>query len=119
MDLIQDLLQVSAKLYAQLADIPKGEERDRYVEEINSKLDERGGIMESLLEVGFEYDASNKAHVMLFELDKGIRERIQLVMNAVKYDLKELQNAKKNEQQYMNPYSHVQVMDGMYYDRKK
>lgn len=119
MDQIQDLLQVSAKLYAQLADIPKGEERDYYVEEINSKLDERGQIIESLREVGFEYDASNKAHITLFELDKGIRERLQSVMNTVKHDLKELQNAKKNEQQYMNPYSHVQVMDGMYYDRKK
>ena len=119
MDRIQDLLQVSAKLYVQLADIPKGEERDHYVEEINSKLDNRGEIMESLRENGFEYDASNKAHVTLFELDKGIRERMRLVMNAVQYDLKELQNAKKNEQQYMNPYSHVQVMDGMYYDRKK
>ncbi|HEY4624082.1 MAG TPA: flagellar protein FliT, partial [Solibacillus sp.] len=32
--------------------------------------------------------------------------------------LKDLQNAKKNEKQYLNPYSSVQVMDGRYYDKK-
>ncbi len=40
-------------------------------------------------------------------------------MKILQKDMKNLQNAKKNEQQYANPYGHVQVMDGMYYDKKK
>lgn len=116
---IQALLQISASLYAQLGEIPAGDVRDEYIEELNTKLDTRSQVIEQLLKDGFEYNSAEKSHVMLFELDKGIKERLQNVMIDIKKDLKELQNAKKNEQQYMNPYGHVQTMDGMYYDKKK
>lgn len=116
---IQQLLQISANLYAKLAENPAKELRDDYIEEVNDLLDTRSKVIEQLIEQGFEYNSTEKSHAMLFELDKGIRERLQNVMIDIKKNLKELQNAKKNEQQYTNPYGHVQTMDGMYYDRKK
>ncbi|MBD8031479.1 MULTISPECIES: flagellar protein FliT [Solibacillus] len=118
MDNIQQLLQVSAKLYQHLASLPEEEKRDEYIEKINSLLDERGLIMEHLLLNHFVLDINNKSHAMLAELDKGIRERLNKVMKVIQNDLKGLQNAKKHEQQYMNPYANVQVMDGRYYDKK-
>lgn len=119
MDLTSQLLQVSAKLYQLLSDIPKGEERDKYIEDIHRLLDERGEIIFSLKQQGFQIQPECKNHLLLIQLDQGIRERLQLVMDAVKKDLKDLQNMKKNEKQYMNPYASVQVMDGMYYDKKR
>ncbi len=119
MDNIQQLLQVSAKLFKHLTDIPKGEERSTYIDEINQMLDERGSLIEKLRQEGFVMASDNKLHETLAQLDKGIRERLDIVMLAVKQDMKDLQNSKKNEKQYMNPYSSVQVMDGMYYDKKK
>lgn len=116
---IHALLQISAKLFEQLSIIPKGEERDAFVEAINQKLDERGVIIEKLRHQDFQMDASNKLHATLAELDKGIRERLEKVMSDIKNDMKEVQNSRKNEKQYSNPYSDVRVMDGMYYDRKK
>lgn len=118
MDQTQQLLQVSARLYQHLTEIPADEARDGYIEKIHSMLDERGELIETMKRNGFQIDIQNKSHKMLAELDKGIRERLDRVMKAIQLDLKDLQNAKKNEKQYMNPYASVQVMDGRYYDKK-
>lgn len=119
MDNIQLLLQESAKLLQHLGSIPRGDGRDEFIEEINNRLDRRGNIINSLQQSGFIIDPQNKIHATLVELDRGIRERLDMVMKDVKQDMKDLQNSKKNEKRYMNPYSSVQVMDGMYYDKKK
>ena len=87
-------------------------------EKIHSLLDERGILMEQIMQNGFQLDVGNKSHAILIELDKGIRDRLAKVMKTIQLDLKGLQNAKKNEKQYMNPYANVQVMDGRYYDKK-
>lgn len=119
MDNTQTLLQVSAKLYQHLTDLPSEEQRDEYIEKIHLLLDERGLLIEKMQQEGFQVDLENKSHGMLVELDKGIRERLNRVMKLIQEDLKGIQNAKKNEQQYMNPYASVQVMDGRYFDNKK
>ena len=119
MDNTQRLLQISAKLLKHLTEIPKGEDRSEYIDEINFMLDERGALIDKLSQEGFVMDANNKIHNTLAQLATGIRERIDDAMKLVKQDMKDLQNSKKNEKQYMNPYSSVQVMDGMYYDKKK
>ena len=119
METIQQLLQVSAKLYQHLTDIPKGEERDDYIEKINTLLDERGTCIQALQAAGFKVDPANRTHQTLAKLDTGIRERLEEVMSAVKEDMKELNSAKKHEKQYINPYSNVSTMDGRYFDNRK
>jgi flagellar protein FliT len=118
MQLINQLLQVSANLFKLLGDIPKGEDRDEYIDNINNMLDKRGKIIEDLVQEGFHFDEQNRTHRTLLELDNGIKERLAVVMSAVKQDMANLQKTKKSEQQYFNPYSNVRVMDGMYYDKK-
>lgn len=118
MQQIEQLLQVSANLFKLLGESPKGEERDEYIDNINSILDKRGTIIEGLIQEGFHFDEQNRVHRTLLELDNGIKERLAAVMDAVKQDMANLQKTKKSEQQYFNPYSSVRVMDGMYYDKK-
>lgn len=119
MEIMQQVLQVSAKLYQHLTNLPTDEQRDEYIKKIHLLLDERGLLIEKMQQDGFRVDLENKSHGMLAELDKGIRERLNKVMKSIQNDLKDLQNAKKNEQQYLNPYASVQVMDGRYFDNKK
>ena len=118
MQLINQLLQASANLYKFLGDIPKGEDRDDYVDTINNMLDKRGTIINGLKQEGFHFDEQDRIHRTLLELDNGIKEQLETVMDAVKQDMANLQKTKKSEQQYYNPYSNVRVMDGMYYDKK-
>ncbi|HWL24543.1 MAG TPA: flagellar protein FliT [Ureibacillus sp.] len=119
MDTKQQLLQVSAKLFQFLESVPSGENRDEFIREIDCQLEERGRLIALLKESGIQIDPQNKMHSILLQLDNGIRARLNIVMESVKQDMKNLQNAKKNEKQYINPYSSVRVMDGMYYDKKK
>lgn len=119
MKLTEQLLQISANLYKFLGEIPKGEARDDFIENINAMLDERGLIIESIQQEGFTFDSQNRIHRTLLELDNGIKERLSTVMSLVKQDMANLQKTKKNEEQYFNPYANVRVMDGMYYDKKK
>ncbi|WP_336636207.1 flagellar protein FliT [Lysinibacillus fusiformis] len=118
MQLTEQLLQVSANLFKLLGDIPKGEDRDEYIETINTMLDKRGMIIESIVKEGFHFDEPNRIHRTLLELDNGIKQRLAAVMEAVKKDMANLQKTKKSEEQYFNPYANVRVMDGMYYDKK-
>lgn len=119
MDNQQYLLQLSAKLYQFLQTMPKSERREDFIKEVERQLDERGRILDLLQKEGFQVDIQNRVHQTLIELDKGIRNRLDLVMQEIKKDMKNLQNSKKNEKQYINPYASVRVMDGMYYDKKK
>ncbi|HBI99861.1 MULTISPECIES: flagellar assembly protein FliT [Lysinibacillus] len=116
MQSIEQLLQVSANLYKLLGEIP--EERDSYIENINAMLDKRGIFIKRLQEENFKFDAQNRVHNTLLELDNGIKQRLAVVMEAVKKDMANLQKTKKSEEQYFNPYANVRVMDGMYYDKK-
>ena len=115
---IKQLLQVSARIYETLGDMPINEERDAYIEHIHQLLDERKASIETVVQEGFRFDEQNRTHCILKELDKGIQERLTKVMELIKQDLANLQKSKKNEAQYYNPYANVRVMDGMYYDKK-
>lgn len=117
--ILSDYLQISAKVFKDLTQIPTGDERTEFISEINEQLDERGKIVDQLKQFNFKYDELNKIHQTLFELDKGIQERLALVMEAVKEDIREMQNAKKNEQQYIDPYQNLRSLEGRYYDGKK
>lgn len=119
MDLSNEILQVSTKLNQLLETIPSGEDRTSFISEINQLLDERGELVEKLKNESFQYDESNNVHVTLLELDKSIRKRLDTVFDAVKTDIMNLNNSKKHEMQYINPYASVQVMDGRYYDKRK
>lgn len=115
----QQLLQLSAKLFQLLETNPNGDERDAFLEEVDRLLEQRGQVLEALRDENYQLDKENKVHGLLIELDKGIRDRLDLVMQAVKKDMKNLQMAKQKEKEYINPYSSVHVLDGKYYDKKK
>jgi flagellar protein FliT len=117
--LLNDYLQKSAQLFKHLTVIPEGKERTEYIEKINHLLDEREELVFQLQQSNFQFDDSNKTHKTLYELDKGIRERLSLVMNAVKNDIKDLQNTKRNELHYIDPYENLRIIEGRYYDGKK
>lgn len=54
----------------------------------------------------------------LLELDKGIKERMAKVLHVIKEDLKDLQQKKKHQSSYSNPYAATQVIEGMFFDNK-
>ncbi|MGE7110261.1 flagellar protein FliT [Lysinibacillus sp. NPDC047702] len=116
---IEKLLATSAQLYEHLNEIAEGEERDTYIVKIENLLDKRGQLLDEVLASSNVTLEGHQLTPHLIELDQGIQSRLEKVMIAIKIDMKNLQQSKKSEQQYLNPYSNVRVMDGMYYDGKK
>lgn len=102
-----------------MENIPKSDQRDDFLEKIDILLDERGQILETLRVENYRFNKDNKVHKILLDLDTGIRKRLDLIMQEIKDDMKQLKTIKQKEQQYLNPYSSVRVMDGKYYDKKK
>lgn len=118
-ELEQQLLQLSAKVFQLLSHVPMGEERTTYMEKVDAELDARGKVIAQMQEQGVRLSKDNSSHSLLLELDQGIQERLKLIMDSLKKDMKNMQSSKKNEEHYINPYSSVRVMDGKYYDQKK
>jgi len=119
MDLVEQLLEASQKLFTHLTNIPTAKDRDDFIEKMNQLLDARGEIINQLKENEPYPIQSHTLNKELIELDKGIREQLMKVKMSIVDDMKQLQVSKKSEQRYVNPYSAVQVMDGTYYDQKK
>ena len=117
---LNEFLQKSAQLYKFLVDYKDDPAtRSQSIEKINELLNERGKLVEELKKEQFRYDETNKMHTTLFELDKGIRVKLDEIMNNVKMDMKDLQNVKRNEIQYIDPYSEVRNLNSRYFDGKK
>ena len=116
---VEKLLATSAQLYEHLTVIPDGDERDSYIEKIEGLLEKRGQHLEEVMASDSVSLDGHQLTPHLIKLDQGIQSRLQKVMTAIKIDMKNLQQSKKSEQTYLNPYSNVRIMDGMYYDGKK
>ena len=120
MTVLNEFLQKSAQLYKYLVEYMDDKEtRSDVIQRINEMLNERGELVNRLRNEQFRYDEKNKMHVTLFELDKGIREKLDSIMGYVKEDLKELHQMKKNEIQYIDPYSQLRSSNSRYFDGKK
>ncbi|MFJ8234642.1 flagellar protein FliT [Ureibacillus sp. NPDC094379] len=119
MDLVQQLLDASQELFTHLTNIPTAKDRDDFIERMNQLLEARGEIINQLKANETNPIQSHSLNKELIELDKGIRHQMIKVKMSIADDMKQLQVSKKSEQRYVNPYSAVQVMDGIYYDQKK
>ena len=113
---VEEFLEASEVLFSHLATIPSDDERTEFIDQINVLLDAREEAIQQLDKTTISTHAS---YNHLLELDKGINERLEKVMNVVKGDLKDLQQKKRHETSYTNPYAATQTLDGMYFDNKK
>lgn len=116
MDQVEQFLDASEKLFSHLASNPSDEERTGFIEQINILLDARE---EAIQRLDKTIVSKHSSYNHLIELDKGIKERLDKVMNVIKGDLKGLQQKKRHETSYTNPYAATQTLDGMYFDNKK
>ncbi|MGX9133383.1 flagellar protein FliT [Rummeliibacillus sp. JY-2-4R] len=116
MELLQELLQVSAQLYKLLTKLPSEKDRDEYIKKVDDYLDNRGAIIEQLQQLEVNPLPFEK---QLCELDSGIRKQLESLKSEIAQDMKNLQKSKKTERRYVDPYASVRVMDGTYFDGRK
>ncbi len=113
---VEEFLEASEDLFSHLATIPSDDERTEFIDQINVLLDAREEAIQQLDKTTI---STHALYNHLLELDKSINERLEKVMNVVKGDIKDLQQKKRHETSYTNPYAATQTLDGMYFDNKK
>lgn len=113
---VEQFLAASEKLLSHLESTPSDEERTEFIDQINVLLDAREEAIQRLDKTTI---SKHSSYNHLLELDKSINERLEKVMSVVKGDLKDLQQKKRHETSYTNPYAATQTLDGMYFDNKK
>lgn len=116
---VEDFLTASQNLYNHLLNTPTEENRDEHIEQINMLLDVREQSIEGISSKSTLDIKSHELYETLLKLDKGIVTELEKVMTSIKTDIKSLQQKKRHESSYTNPYAATQTMDGMYFDNKK
>lgn len=121
MDLVQQLLLLSEKLYQTLEYVEedKDEKRDEQINLINKLLDARGQTISKLEELGERPLHGHEKEAYLRDLNHGIIERLHTYKGRIKEDMQKLQVSMKSETRYVNPYSHLQNLDGTYFDKRE
>lgn len=121
MDVIQQLLLLSQKLFDTLEKLEEDHDnqREKQIALIDKLLDARGQTIDLLMKESPEPLKGHKDEVLLKALNKGILERLELFKGEILLDLKQLKTSKKSEIRYMDPYSALGNIDGTFFDGKK
>jgi len=116
MNRLQPVLNVSKKLEALLYDEKHSGDRESVISKATELIDERGMLMEKLI-APFSEEEMEMGKILI-PLNTKIEQRMNMIFNELKLEMKELKQQRRSKQQYKNPYKDVEVMDGMYVDSK-
>ena len=114
---LTELFSVTKKLYDHVQEpLPKGDERDRYIEIIAELLQRRE---ELIPQVGPpKSDQEERIARTLLDYNRKLTERLTIVMREVGQDLNQIRKKKSTGKQYENPYNN-RTQDGVFFDSKK
>jgi flagellar protein FliT len=116
MGVVQELHELTEKMHQKLFQKDMGQDQANLIEDIQQFLRDRE---ELLKEMKAPYtDEERQLGQKILQMDKDIQEAFQQILDGLKHSMKQLQNQKKNNAKYVNPYKNVSTMDGMFFDKK-
>ncbi|WP_017756421.1 flagellar protein FliT [Calidifontibacillus oryziterrae] len=93
------------------------ENRDSYIEEINKFLEEREELIIKLKETDPAFDRAEMSQII--QSNKEIDKRLNQCLQLIKNDLKRINQRKKKNIQYSNPYESSSNLDGTFLDKRR
>lgn len=117
MDKLLALYQQTEQI-AQLLSTPvNSTNRQETIDQLNNLIEKRSELTFSVKPpyTDEEMDIGKK----IWAMNETIEKKMKKLFTDLKVEMKQIQQQKKSNQSYMNPYKHVQTMDGMYMDKKK
>lgn len=113
-----DQLKTITDSFEKLVDRPiPSKDRDVVIEQIQDKLSQRQKILDQLTPPETKEDKALGQAIL--EKDKIIQEKVQTLLLDVEKDMNKHKKHKSTSNKYLNPYQHVSVKDGSYWDKKK
>lgn len=113
MNSVEQLYDVTAKLNNLLQTLPSKEEREAYIEQINSLLDKRSNIFPLLPK---EYTSEEKQiGLKIVKLNENIDESLNQIYNEIKLDIQQIKKTRIAQEKYNQGFAG----DGMFFDKRK
>lgn len=116
MNQLQALWDVTNQLEKVLnADI-NGKNRDKIMEQVNDLLVKRGELLNQITPPFTEEEKQLGRKVV--SLNETIQEKMNMLFDALKVEMKQMKKQKKSNRSYINPHENVKTADGMFMDSK-
>lgn len=116
MDLLQDLYDITVEMLHVLQAIDETE-RDKTIEKIDQLILQRDQMIKKLQAPYTDEEIETGQKVI--QLNEQIKQKMGLLYENIKDDMKQVKQKKELNRSYINPYGSIQTTDGMYVDRKQ
>lgn len=117
MNRLEPVYEITEEMMELVSNNITSKERESVIEKLNELLLQREKLLHSISE---PYSMEEKQlSKRLIPLNKQVHIEMEKIFTKLKKEMKQMQKRKSSNQRYVNPYRNVQVMDGMYMDRKK
>lgn len=115
MDSLAAFIKKTKEIHKHLEKVYKVDERDSFIEELQQLLNERGQLLKELPDLSHLHQDLKEEFV---KLERDIQHMLANEQSKIKQDLKTLQQQKKQNNKYADPYGSISA-DGMFLDKKK
>lgn len=116
MEVLEKVYELTKELTTLLEQPVTSKNRDDVMQQLNELIEERGKWMEQLSPP--YSDEEMKLGNEIAKLNPKIQMKMQNLFTDLKTEMKQMQQQKKSQQFYTNPYKNVSTLDGTFLDRK-
>lgn len=91
--------------------------RDTIIGEVNRLIEQRAILFMEIYPPFTEEEKRTGAQIV--EKNRVLQSKLNLLFSNLKQEMKQIQQKKKSNLTYINPYGHIRPADGMFLDSKK
>jgi flagellar protein FliT len=117
MNRLKALYDVTRKLDKLLKQPVQPKSREDVITQVNTLIEQRGDFLQKITPPFTDEEKGTGKEIVI--LNEQIQKQMHLLFNALKQEMKQVKKQKKSNRTYTNPYEKMEVMDGMFMDRKK
>lgn len=117
MEHMKQLQRLTLELFETVDQATKAKERETAITKVTELLDQREALLQEMKE---PFTAEELAiGKELLPMEEKIQQRMQLLFNDLKMDMRAVKKQKSTNQKYRNPYKDLANFDGTFLDKKK
>jgi flagellar protein FliT len=114
---VQKIYDITLQLEKLLNQDISPQNRDQLIVRVNQLIAARGKHMETLPVSYTEREKTLGRNIIL--RNNRIEQKMKVLFAALKNEMKLIKKRKQTNRNYINPYEHIETIDGMFLDSKK
>ena len=116
-DELYHVYQITKQLEELLSVQVTSKNRAEVIDQVDELLEQR---QKHLIQIYPPYSEQEKqVGKQVVQMNKHINQKMQIIFDALKKDIQQMNHQRKSTNSYTNPYKNVQTIDGMFMDSKQ